>query len=657
MIRIFIISLFLITQIYAKDWYDKNWEYRKVVKVIHKNRNFEEVAVFNFFGKAKPDGSDIRVVDENGKEIPYFLVYAGPGNKYQISLPAKGDIFYVYYGNKDAEKVSYNWKPKAGLILEVYKRKGFWCDNWEKAKRIIERSKKGKLIGRSFWKKIWDGTNPFSSDKDVVKIYTGYFYCRKPGIYYFATSSAGASFLFIDDKLVASWPGWHKAEPFVRPEHSGSIYLTKGIHKLVYYHIGRRRMEISVAAIKIPKRKRFIVIPERFFIPVMECRLIKTEKFGSTITADFMWENTNYLCRNGHQLLTFKFTDKSCGKEINRWEWDFGDGQKSYERNPYHTYLLPGFYNVSLKVEDKEGNIDKITLKVKVEQDYSKIYLKPRHYSEYLEEFRKFNLKNFGKRHLFILADIFLSYNRFDEAYGCFKELMERELEGKEKEKVLLLSADISFRMKKYEEAEKIYKDMLKSKYDPEIALKLANLYLSSGKLIEAKEEFERIKRSNAGKDIKRKAEIGIGDFYRINGKTDKAKQIYEKFTDKKLYELKNGAFAQSVIYYLKIKDPFSALEKIEEWADEFPVAKLKGDWSILKARALILQKDYKEALKELEIFEKNCKGKDNLYLACVFYLKFKIYDALGDKEKAKALYEKLIEEFPGSYFSQIIKK
>ena len=32
------------------------------------------------------------------------------------------------------------------------------------------------------------------------------------------------------------------------------------------------------------------------------------------------------------------------------WEWDFGDGNKSYEQNPIHTYLLPGSYDVSLKI-------------------------------------------------------------------------------------------------------------------------------------------------------------------------------------------------------------------------------------------------------------------------------------------------------------------
>ena len=59
--------------------------------------------------------------------------------------------------------------------------------------------------------------------------------------------------------------------------------------------------------------------------------------------AAFTWNQAN------RGLLTVQFTDQSTG-EITAWLWSFGDGQTSTGRNPSHTYLLVGNYQVSLMV-------------------------------------------------------------------------------------------------------------------------------------------------------------------------------------------------------------------------------------------------------------------------------------------------------------------
>jgi PKD repeat protein len=41
--------------------------------------------------------------------------------------------------------------------------------------------------------------------------------------------------------------------------------------------------------------------------------------------------------------------------EIVKWEWDFGDGSRSFESSPYHFYATPGFYSVTLKVTNSYG--------------------------------------------------------------------------------------------------------------------------------------------------------------------------------------------------------------------------------------------------------------------------------------------------------------
>ena len=640
-----------------------DWQYKKVLRLpeLPDNIPVEHVAVFDFSGKASPDGSDIRIVTPEGKEIPYTILSTGPGNVYRLAFPAVEKTCYVYYGNPHAKKPLYTWKPQRGLIVRVYNRCGDSVYNWKDAKKVIDNSIQEKLIGESFWKKIWDGVvNPFSGEKNVVKIYTGYFYVNHPREYGFATSSAGPSFLCIDDSLAASWPGWHRAEPFVSPEHAGSVSLKEGLHKLTYYHIGKGGQEISVAAMQHPEKKdRFSVIPESFFLPVVNPEVERTEKKGENCVSEFSWQNTFYLKRDQWELLTFKFWDRSFSKtKILKRQWNFGDGQTSNEENSSHTYLKPGEYTVSLKIEDERGCKDAVSLKVNVEQDYSIPRIYPKRSREYFEEFSEFDLKKLPAGHLLILAHILQSYNRIQGAYLCYNVLRSRELDSGQKRKFSIISAELAEKTGKYGEAERIYKDAFSQFPCAEIILKLGNLYVSMGEPEKAEKQFSMIlENPDSSRTEQKMAEIGLGDVARAEGNYEKAKAVYTRHTDEKTEKIKKYAFAQSVIYYLKQKDFSTALEEIEKWGQEVPLSKIDGHWSILKARAYIIRKDYESALRELDYFREICLDKENPYFIWALYLTAETYQFMGNKKKAKEYYEKVVAEFPGGSLATAASK
>lgn len=63
--------------------------------------------------------------------------------------------------------------------------------------------------------------------------------------------------------------------------------------------------------------------------------------------------------RSGNTGLRVAFTDLSstaAGGPITAWQWNFGDGSRSTEPNPIHTYLTAGTFNVSLTVTSSGGN-------------------------------------------------------------------------------------------------------------------------------------------------------------------------------------------------------------------------------------------------------------------------------------------------------------
>ncbi len=86
-------------------------------------------------------------------------------------------------------------------------------------------------------------STPSSSD-NFLSIYSGYIRIPEHGRYQFATNSDDSSMLFVDDKPIAEFPGFHGATA-VWGEKNGSIDLKAGIHKLDYFHVEYGRAFIS----------------------------------------------------------------------------------------------------------------------------------------------------------------------------------------------------------------------------------------------------------------------------------------------------------------------------------------------------------------------------------------------------------------------------
>jgi PKD repeat protein len=72
------------------------------------------------------------------------------------------------------------------------------------------------------------------------------------------------------------------------------------------------------------------------------------ERFEKKIYADWSFKITDMTQR------VVSFQDLSLGN-INIWEWDFGDGNSSRERNPVHQYQQAGLYTVTLHISGPEG--------------------------------------------------------------------------------------------------------------------------------------------------------------------------------------------------------------------------------------------------------------------------------------------------------------
>jgi PKD repeat protein len=84
-----------------------------------------------------------------------------------------------------------------------------------------------------------------------------------------------------------------------------------------------------------------------------------TDKTSTTIQIKDRDTRADFIALNseGFAPLSVQFQEKSVSfDDVKKYEWDFGNGYKSNDRNPSHTYLEPGRYTVQLTIIDVDGD-------------------------------------------------------------------------------------------------------------------------------------------------------------------------------------------------------------------------------------------------------------------------------------------------------------
>lgn len=120
---------------------------------------------------------------------------------------------------------------------------------------------------------------------------------------------------------------------------------TEPIH--IYETAGNYTVNLTVSNMNgTDSRELDIIVKEKIVEPDPE------PEEGSLLFVDFTADVTS-----GFAPLEVNFTDLS--KNATGWNWNFGDKVISTERNPSHTYSVPGKYTVTLTVENKTDTASK----------------------------------------------------------------------------------------------------------------------------------------------------------------------------------------------------------------------------------------------------------------------------------------------------------
>jgi len=345
-------------------WWSPQWPYRKKIVFGESRRGWAAVRVTTA-GLANPDGSDIRVVADNTRALPCALIDAGREDRVLVAFPVPEPEHEVsvYFGNPKATAAA-AVEPKAGLVLEVRALGEGGCESWQAFRKLLAASK--EVLGADLRPSISLGINPFGRQRDYIAAYTGFLRVEASGSYAFATNSFGPSFLLVDGKVVAEWPGWHDAGGGAQGTHAGKTYLTPGQHRLEYYAAAGAGGQGHTAGIQAPGDERMEVLSAKHFEPWVGARVESLESLESLIALDFDWTITTDGGYEGRDLAAVRFEDRSQIRRdrVRAVEWTFGDGQKSGERSPHHAYLEFGVFRVKLAIDLVEAGRKEVEQRV-----------------------------------------------------------------------------------------------------------------------------------------------------------------------------------------------------------------------------------------------------------------------------------------------------
>jgi tetratricopeptide (TPR) repeat protein len=658
-------------------WWDGRWRYRELVS-INPNQEFADSPFVQVRVHIRADadhaGTDIRVVAPDGRPVSLAIAHASPDGQYLIAFqaPQKQGLYGVYYDNPHADAVRQTPPPR-GLLYETRPiPEKTVVNSWADAQAALARAV--TTYGAAYWNRVFDAYNPFGPQSDYIAVYRGYVRCPQAGQYKFATVSDQASFLLVDDQLVAEWPGAHIIRQGQRGEHSGAIELTQGMHRFLYVSFSFGAAARAEAAWMPPGSDRFEVMPHSAFPGLPEAEVFEGEWYNQPLCADFTSRPESYCeapaATGGAdtQMTAVKFASKSTTSGnalIDSYLWDFGDGQTAADPQPRHVFLAPGTYAVTLNIASTAGDRTSCTKKVKVGPIYEDLDF-PR---KKLETFWGY-VKGYHPDKL--PTPLLLAEWQFAKEMEKTPEAFEiaKSLDGRRDQLEPARVYDVAMDLGRYYEdverrpdkAEEYFNVALQSapqsdqqrRFNALFALCDHHFYYL-GQAERAREEYRKLRSDFPQTDPARRrvALIRIGDTFACDGKAQEALGTYREAEGDPAYvpsqprAVMRGSMIQEVESALRSGDGDAALSRLEELLWYYPTMRIEGQPALLRVKANLLKGKFDEARKQADIFIRI--SRDPNWLPAVHVGAAEACFELGLTQDAAQHYKAVLKDFPES--------
>jgi hypothetical protein len=305
-------------------------------------------------GTVPPEQAKVTVTRTDGTPVSSSVLWARQGQPLTLVFDtASGATSLFAYVETGPEPAAGAWRPQAGVLLEtrLLDRPAF------ESRAQFDAAWAGStgIYGRSFSPDIFEGVHPHGPAVNFLGRYEAWFRIDKAGEYAFATLSDDASFLSIDGKPVAEWPGIHGTDAGRYAEKRGQLPLEPGLHLLRYDLAQNGGLMTAVASWRKPGMRHFEVMPPQAFAPVARfvCQAADAPA-GAPAPAHFDWRLTRSVRLDRALVAGAAF--RAMPVPDATYDWSFGDGTHGEGDAPEHAYIGPGRRLVRLEVRPARGS-------------------------------------------------------------------------------------------------------------------------------------------------------------------------------------------------------------------------------------------------------------------------------------------------------------
>lgn len=294
-----------------------------------------------------------RVAAANGAPAPAGVFWSAPGELLKVGFDLVPGEREYWITISDRIAPSSNWVARSGLLLETRQsRSGAPVESLADFRKRWDAA--AGADGRGFVASIFHGANPHGRSERFLSLYSGFFRAAAPGEYEFATLSSDASFLLVNGRPVADWPGLHPPRDGRHGEHSGRVRLDAGMHCIEYAHAQCAGASCAVAAWKQPGEAAFQVMPPGAFAPAAEFKPAMYEPLSDDAPrACFTWQAKAHTRVDSIAVVLVLVSVLGPDPGAAPCRWIFGDGVKAVGRAVEHIFPKAGMRAVRLEVEGR----------------------------------------------------------------------------------------------------------------------------------------------------------------------------------------------------------------------------------------------------------------------------------------------------------------
>jgi PKD repeat protein len=629
------------------------------------------IAEFFSHGALTDTAKDI-VVYSNRELVPMVVLQQGPGDFCRVAfqLAKNQPRYFIYYGGAaTAQDERPKWTARCGLLFETREWRPCDMTAFESVRDAFAASIR---IGSDFVGGVFHRYDPFAAEQGpFLSRYVGIMNAPLTGNYVFYTSSQDCSFLVIDGELIVAAPGTHIPE--TRAKIKSVVTLNEGPHQFEYYHVAGGPESCMVAAWELPGMgSPSKISPDVFqYDRVLRVPPAHLEHRDDGYLPDFRMAILGDIPspeENEPAMVRTQFMDAST-KAITlsaKYEWSFGDGQKSEFENPAHVFLHPGAYRVGLTLQ-RGGKQTQVTNRIYVTRQFI-IDTKGQEgedltaYLEALEQYNSDKLDAMGLVQLvraYLLADDFV--NAAQAAAAAFSPTAVGHTDQSRWLLAQLVGPALREKLNNPKAATNLWmaaSQQIKNKtWRAECAVEAADILLNdmldqaaaSGLLAAAEEilpEATSLTRSRYHRVL--------GDWHARTGNGKDGRSAYLKA--EAVRELPystiestawRGAHSRSSEAFLRSEEWERAREELQNWLQDFPADKYEGYLSLLQMRYWIARGKFPQAMAVAS--DLLAVNPHSPYADRLVFLTAKSEEESKRLAQAIAAYHSLVTDYPGS--------